>query len=165
MVQKTKVAIGLGGNVGTPETYLKQALARLEDEFLENIEVSSFYLTKPWRVTDQPDFMNAVAVGLSEWKPPAIVNYLKSLEQELGRTHTVRYGPREIDLDLIAYGSEVWESEGVTVPHERMTEREFVLLPLQEVWPTWNHPSRNRTAVELWSEWKSRHTPSAVKQS
>lgn len=151
-MQKVKIAIALGSNLGDRTKNLNSAVERLSDEFLEDVKVSSFIETEPWGITDQPKFLNGVIVGLSEWKPPAILNYLKNLERELGRTQTVMNGPRVIDLDLICYGDKIWESEGVKVPHPRMATRDFVLRPLQEVWPDWIHPELHQTVSELLSK-------------
>jgi 2-amino-4-hydroxy-6-hydroxymethyldihydropteridine diphosphokinase len=154
MKQLVRVAIGLGSNQGDREAFLRAAAERLREEFLEDFRGSSLYETEPWGITDQPKFLNAVVSGFSEWKPPAIVNYLKQLEAELGRKHTVRNGPREIDLDLLVYGDTQWKTEGVTVPHERLAERDFVLVPLNEVWPEWRHPLLGMTPNEMLAKGK-----------
>ncbi len=162
MLQLTKVAIGLGGNQGDRLDFLKRAAERLAEEFLQEAKASSVYETEPWGVTDQPKFLNAVVVGLSEWKPPAIVNFLKTLERDLGRKQTERYGPREIDLDLLVYGSVEWSTEGVVVPHERLAERDFVLMPLAEVWPDWRHPRLGKNSAELLSSLGSAAAPQRI---
>jgi 2-amino-4-hydroxy-6-hydroxymethyldihydropteridine diphosphokinase len=149
VLQKKKIAVGLGTNLGKCKENIEKAFERLSTEFLEEAHLSTLHETKPWGVLDQPDFLNAVAVGYSEWKPPAIVNYLKNLERELGRTATVKYGPRQIDLDLLIWGDEVWDSEGVTVPHPGLPDRSFVLLPLEELWPEWKHPQLKLTVQEM----------------
>jgi len=149
MKQLHKVAIGLGGNLGNRLENLTFAATRLAEEFLQEAVVSSVYESEPWGIADQPKFLNAVIVGLCEWKPPAVVNYLKDLERELGRVAGVRNGPREIDLDLLAWGEETWQQEGVEVPHPRMLARDFVLLPLAETWPEWKHPSSGRDVPTL----------------
>lgn len=153
MKQKTSVVIALGTNLGDRTGYLVAAVSRLADEFLENAITSSVYESEPWGkpedVKGQPKFLNMVIRGLSEWKPPAIVNFLKITERELGRTKTRRNGPREIDLDLIAFGEETWKSDGVSVPHPSMLDRSFVLFPLAEVWPEWRHPVTHQSAEDL----------------
>ncbi len=141
MKQLHRVAIGLGGNLGERLKNLSVAAHRLSEEFLEGAVSSSVYESEPWGIVEQPKFLNAVVVGLSEWKPPAMVNYLKNLERELGRTPGVRNGPREIDLDLLIWGNGSWNQDGVEVPHPRMASRDFVLLPLAEIWPEWIHSS------------------------
>jgi 2-amino-4-hydroxy-6-hydroxymethyldihydropteridine diphosphokinase len=152
MICKVKVAIALGANLGDREKMIRKAAERLGEVFLEEVKLSQLIETEPWGIKDQPKFLNAVMVGLSEWKPPAILNYLKSLERDLGRVTTVKNGPRVIDLDLICYGEEVWSGEGIEVPHPRMAERDFVLIPLVEVWPAWYHPIRKKTATQLLEE-------------
>ena len=152
MNQFVKIAIGLGGNLGDRLGMLKRAAEALDSDLLEAAESSRVYESPPWGITEQPDFLNAVIVGESEWKPPAIINFLKTLERDLGRVEGKRYGPRLIDLDLLAYGENIWESEGVCVPHPRLGERDFVLLPFNEVWPDWKHPRVARTAAELVSD-------------
>ncbi len=149
MKQKVKVAIALGSNLGDREKTIRVATQRIQEEFLENVIVSSLIETEPWGIKEQPKFLNGVMVGISEWKPPAILNYLKTLEKELGRTHTVINGPRVIDLDLVCYGDQIWNSDGVKVPHPRMSTRLFVLAPLNEVWPDWIHPELNKSPSEL----------------
>lgn len=150
MDQHVKVVIGLGSNVGDRLKYLKQAAEILAFDCLENAQSSSVYESPPWGPIVQGDFLNAVLVGVTEWKPPALVNYLKGLERKLGRSPGPLYGPREIDLDLIAYGKQEWKTDGVTVPHPRLASRDFVLLPLREVWPAWVHPAQNQDLEELW---------------
>lgn len=147
MNQTARIAIGLGSNLGNREQSIATAVSRLKEDLLEECLVSSVYESKPWGKLDQPDFFNAVAVGYCDWKPPAIVSFLKSLELELGRLPSkVLYGPRLIDLDLLVWGSQTWNGEGVIVPHPRLTERDFVLLPLSEVWPEWKHPVSGKSA-------------------
>jgi 2-amino-4-hydroxy-6-hydroxymethyldihydropteridine diphosphokinase len=149
MLQKIKIAIALGSNLGDRKVTIEKAFERMSEEFLEGAKLSTLHETKPWGIKEQPDFLNAVAIGYSEWKPPAIVNYLKNLERDLGRTNTVKNGPRVIDLDLLIWGDHKWDSEGVTVPHPGMTERDFVLLPLKELWPEWVHPIKKKSVREL----------------
>ncbi len=138
MHPKVKIAIGLGSNLGNREENIRNAFARLSEEFLEDAKLSSLIETEPWGVKDQPKFLNAVCTGLSEWDPPAIVNYCKVLERELGRTDSVKYGPRLIDMDLLLFGNKKWNSDGVIVPHPEMLKRDFVMRPLLEIWPDWD---------------------------
>lgn len=149
MIAKVKVAIALGANLGDRDKIIRLAAQRLEEDLLEETKLSNLIETEPWGVKDQPKFLNAVIVGLTDWKPPAILDYLKSLERELGRVSTVKNGPRVINLDLICQGEEVWNSPGIEVPHPRMADRDFVLIPLFEVWPTWCHPIRRKIVTQL----------------
>lgn len=118
---------------------LRAAACRLGEDLLLDARFSPVYESEPWGMTNQPKFLNVVIVGETDWKPPAIVNFLKSVERELGREHALeRNGPRLIDLDLLLYGNQSWDSEGVIVPHPRMHDRAFVLLPLSDLVPGWS---------------------------
>lgn len=152
MTLRTKVAIGLGSNVGNRKDWILSAWSHILDDVLYEGKLSQLYETKAQYYEAQPDFLNAVGVGLTEWKAPALVGYLKNLEREMGRTLTFNMGPREIDLDLIAFAEERWVSDGVEVPHPRMAQRDFVLVPMAELWPEWRHPTLLKSVQELMSE-------------
>lgn len=149
MMQKTKIAIGLGSNLGDRQKAIQDAFTHLREDVLEEATLSALYETEPWGIKEQPGFLNAVAVGFSDWAPSAILNYLKRLETDLGRKPGLVNGPRLIDLDLLAWGEKTFTGEGVEVPHPRMAERDFVLLPLFEVWPEWEHPIYRKSIGEL----------------
>lgn len=140
MMQKTKVAIGLGCNLGNRLEMLKEAALILKNDILEEARSSSVYETAPWGIENQPPFLNAVLVGQTEWKSAALINFFKNLEVQLGRTRTIKNGPRELDVDLLAYGEHWVVSDAVTVPHPGIAQRDFVLVPFFEVWPDWIHP-------------------------
>ncbi|MBI4403284.1 MAG: 2-amino-4-hydroxy-6-hydroxymethyldihydropteridine diphosphokinase [Deltaproteobacteria bacterium] len=165
MELKAKVAIGLGSNLGDRKAVIRKAIQVLCDEFLENPLASSIYESEPWGKQDQPRFLNAVVIGQSEWKPPAIVNYLKNLERELGRTRFEKWGSREIDLDLLVYANVIFEGEGTLVPHPYLAERAFVLAPLSEVWGDWLHPIKRKTASELWAEFQANNPNPLISRS
>jgi len=99
------------------------------------VRVSSFLSTQPWGATDQPRFLNAVAEIRTELEPLALLQALKQLESNMGRVPSYRWGPRLIDLDIILYGERVVDLPGLTIPHPRYREREFVLTPLREIAP------------------------------
>ena len=102
--------------------------------------VSSHYLTPPWGVTDQPDFVNAavrlsVAAGRAAPAPAALLAALKGIERGMGRQRRGRWGPREIDLDILLFGDRAVDEPGLTIPHPRLMQRSFVLIPLAEIAP------------------------------
>jgi 2-amino-4-hydroxy-6-hydroxymethyldihydropteridine diphosphokinase len=133
----TRVAIGFGSNVGNREEHIAAALRMLE-RVVAIEAVSSLYETAPMYVKDQGAFLNGVAVGETDLGPFAMVEALKRIEAEVGRTPAVKNGPREIDLDLLIYGSLKLKSTGarpLTVPHPGIAERRFVLEPLAEAMP------------------------------
>ena len=134
-----EVLIALGSNMGNSLSNLQEATKRLGESY-EVMRVSSVYETAPMYVTDQPIFLNAAVLVKTNVGPRAILARLKQLEQEIGRQVRHVCGPREIDLDLIAYGSASYRYvEGKTlklqVPHPRVAERRFVLQPLADVAP------------------------------
>jgi 2-amino-4-hydroxy-6-hydroxymethyldihydropteridine diphosphokinase len=149
--QRLKIAVGLGTNLGDRAQMLTLAATALAEDLLENAHCSSVYETNPVGLTEQPLFLNAVMTGTTEWKPPAILNFLKTLERNLGRVPGILNGPRLIDLDLLIYGETEWHSEGIEVPHPRLVDREFVLAPLIELWPEWRHPVLGKSSLELYS--------------
>jgi 2-amino-4-hydroxy-6-hydroxymethyldihydropteridine diphosphokinase len=152
MDQKVKIAIGLGSNIGDRLSFLKKAAQKISEDVLLSVNSSPVYETKPWGNPNQEKFLNCVVVGISEWKPPALLNYFKNLEIELGRTQTVKYGPREIDIDLLLYGNTQEKYPGLEVPHPKISERGFVLVGMNEIEPDWTHPGLHKTMSELFHQ-------------
>ena len=116
---------------------------------MEVRQVSSLYETAAVGVTDQPDFLNAVAEVATTLSAAALLDALLNLENLLGRKRTFRWGPRVIDLDLLLYGDEQITLPTLTVPHPRLSERAFVLVPLAEIAPDLVLPGDNRTVAEM----------------
>ncbi|MFI5386831.1 MAG: 2-amino-4-hydroxy-6-hydroxymethyldihydropteridine diphosphokinase [Fimbriimonadales bacterium] len=134
----TPIVIALGSNVGDSLRHLRAAVRMLR-QTIQVVKVSSVYRTTPMYEEAQPPFLNAVLTGSTELGPRALLGRLKEIEGEIGRQDRSRYGPREIDLDLIAYGSLSYEFSGgdkpLIVPHPKTAERRFVLVPLSEIVP------------------------------
>lgn len=135
--------IGLGSNLDAPVRKLQQSLQALSSGSTQLVAASSFYASKPQGPQDQPDYVNAVAKIQTALSPEALLSFLQQIEQQLGKEKKRHWGERCIDLDLLLYGQEV---QGVfqgqllnlphlQVPHSMMTQRDFVLLPLQELAP------------------------------
>jgi 2-amino-4-hydroxy-6-hydroxymethyldihydropteridine diphosphokinase len=156
--------LGLGGNLGDRAQMLRDALGRLDA--LPGVCVlkrSGMYETAPWGDTSQPAFLNMVALIRSSLKPRALLAETKRIEAELGRRHRRRWGPREIDIDLLlCEGLEV-DTPDLKVPHPLMMQRQFVLVPLAELAPDLlmpdgrpvaSHVSRDET-VQPWPEERS----------
>jgi 2-amino-4-hydroxy-6-hydroxymethyldihydropteridine diphosphokinase len=127
-------AIGLGSNLGDPRANLDRAVNALARAGHVRAR-SSTYRTKAWGVVDQPDFYNAVVLLETELGARDLLGVLKAIEAEIGRRRTYRWGPRVIDLDILTYGSQRIEEPDLVVPHARLTERAFVLVPLAELDP------------------------------
>ena len=127
--------VALGANLGDREASLRGALSRLvAGPGIELHAVSPVYETAPVGYTDQPSFLNMVARVGTEWPPLELLRRLLEIEREMGRVRDVRWGPRDIDLDLLLVGETSLDSPELTLPHPRMGERAFVLVPLRDVW-------------------------------
>ena len=134
MNQDEIVHIALGSNLGDRQANLASAVELMGD--LVRITVaSSVYETQPWGVLDQPRFLNQVIKGCTSLAPMNLLYELKAIERLMGRRETERYGPRIIDLDILLYGERVIHYNRLQVPHPRMLERAFVLVPLAEITP------------------------------
>jgi len=144
-----RVFIGLGSNMEA-ETHLKQAMQMLRRmPEVREVAISPVYRTAPWGVTDQPDFLNAVMEVRSDLEPESLLNRLLEVESRLGRVRRERWGPRSLDLDLLAYGQRVVKTSPLEVPHPRLPERAFVLVPLCDLAPDWRHPVLTLTASQM----------------
>jgi 2-amino-4-hydroxy-6-hydroxymethyldihydropteridine diphosphokinase len=130
-----RIGLGLGANLGDPAENLRRAIALLGEAGLVFEALSSLYATKPWGVTDQPDFVNACALARTTLAPLALLDLFKTTERAMGRRETQRWGPRVIDIDLLFYEDWFWRDERLTLPHPGLLERAFVLLPLAEIAP------------------------------
>jgi 2-amino-4-hydroxy-6-hydroxymethyldihydropteridine diphosphokinase len=143
------VYLALGANLGDRLANLRLALARLQT-LARLEEVSSLYETQPQGVSDQPLFLNAVCRVSTGLEPQALLRFLKNLEQEIGRRPGgERWGPRPIDLDILLYDDRVVDTPELTVPHPRLSERAFVLIPLCELAPQLRHPLLGKTMKDL----------------
>lgn len=132
----TSAWIGLGSNLEDPRRQLDQALRTLAAEPGITLQrVSSYYRTAPWGVTDQPHFVNAVARLDTTLSPQALLDVLLRIEQHAGRERRERWGPRVLDLDLLLFGETCCDTAQLQLPHPRMHERAFVLVPLAELEP------------------------------
>jgi 2-amino-4-hydroxy-6-hydroxymethyldihydropteridine diphosphokinase len=128
-----EVLLGLGGNLGDPLAAIGAALERLAAGGVRIVRRSRPYLTVPWGVADQPDFVNLCAAGETELAPRALLDLIGRIEATLGRERRERWGPRPIDIDILIYGDERVDEPGLTIPHPRLTERAFVLVPLADI--------------------------------
>ena len=130
-----RIGLGLGANLGDPPASLRRAIGLLREAGLVFDAISSLYATKPWGVTDQPDFVNACALARTTLEPLALLDLVKATERAMGRRETRRWGPRVIDIDLLFCDNLSWRDDKLTLPHPGVLERAFVLLPLAEIAP------------------------------
>lgn len=142
------VLLGLGANIGDRAAALGDAVAGLRD-LIAVTATSPVYETAPMYVTDQARFLNMAVAGRTGLEPLALLSGLKALEARLGRTPTARYGPRRIDMDILLYGDRLIDAAGLEVPHPRMAERAFVLVPAADIAAGWRHPATGRTVAAM----------------
>lgn len=148
MTEMHNVYLALGTNLGHREENLRQALQKLSAQ-VKHLVVSRLYETEPAYVQDQPAFLNIAVGGQTELSPQDLLTFLKQIENEIGREKTIRYGPRLIDLDILLYEDVVLDTADLQIPHPRMAERGFVLLPLADIAPSIIHPILNKTMLEF----------------
>ena len=140
----------MGSNIGDRASFLNRAAARMRQ--LNDTTVvwfSPIYESEPVGKEDQPPFLNAVGEIETSLMPPELLSHLKSIELDLGRTGTDRWGPREIDLDILLYDGFVYNQDGIQVPHPRLEERRFALVPFRDIAPDVIHPISGMTIEEL----------------
>ena len=130
----TLAAIGLGSNEGDAVAHVRGAFTRL-GELGTVVARSALYRSPPWGVAEQAAFVNAAALVDTALEPRALLGALQRIEREAGRVPTYRWGPRVLDLDILAYGDERVDEPHLVIPHARLTERAFALVPLAEIDP------------------------------
>jgi len=147
------ILIGLGANLpssvhGAPRQTLEAALSALEAIGISIVARSRWYATAPVPVSDQPDFVNIVAALGTELDPGALLNQLHAIEEDFGRVRGQRNAARVLDIDLLDYDGRV-STEWPVLPHPRMEQRAFVLVPICDIAPDWRHPVSGRSINEL----------------
>ena len=152
------ILVALGSNIagpwGSPRKTFVHALDELNRFPLRLRNASSLLVTKPFGLTTQPDFVNAVAIIETALSPHALMRKLHMIERKAGRKRGRRWGPRTLDLDLLDYHGQIsqqknWAQIALTLPHPGIAKRDFVLRPIQEIAPKWRHPTLFRTAQEM----------------
>jgi len=147
----SEVYLALGTNLGDRPGNLQAAMAALPPNVIVT-KKSPVYETQPWGMTEQPAFLNMVLKGKTSLAPVKLLKYLKDLETRLGRRPSVRYGPREIDIDILFYNEIILNTPELTIPHPNLHERAFVLIPLADLAAELVHPGIGKTIRELLAE-------------
>jgi 2-amino-4-hydroxy-6-hydroxymethyldihydropteridine diphosphokinase len=144
-----RIYLSLGSNLGDREKNLRAAFSRLS-VFCRDLRLSSIYRTEPLYIGNQPDFLNAVVEATTDLAPLELLHRLHEIEADLGRDRgrEIRMGPRTLDLDILLYGGLLSRTEVLTVPHPRMKERAFVLVPLLELAPDISEPGNGKPYAE-----------------
>ncbi|HEY6293365.1 MAG TPA: 2-amino-4-hydroxy-6-hydroxymethyldihydropteridine diphosphokinase [Terriglobia bacterium] len=152
MVRRKHVYLSLGSNLGRREANISTALAKLAGQGVEVVRVSSWYRTEPVGYTAQPWFLNCVVETATGLMPLQLLKRCQAIERELGRKHGTRNGPRPVDIDILLYDSVMIHSPELTIPHPRMAERRFVLVPLSEIAPDAEHPVMRQSMSQMLKE-------------
>jgi 2-amino-4-hydroxy-6-hydroxymethyldihydropteridine diphosphokinase len=147
------ILVALGANLpshfGTPDQSLNHVLGLLPSRGVRVIRASQLYSNPAVPASDHPDFVNCVAAVETTVGPDELIAVCLALERELGRVRSQKWGPRSIDIDIIDFDGLVVESPSLTLPHPRVNERAFVLIPLLEVAPDWRHPVSGERGADL----------------
>ena len=148
------ILVGIGSNLaapgyGSPQDTVEAAVAALPRVGVAVVGRSPWYLSEPMPASDQPWFVNGVAAVATDLPPPALLARLLALETRFGRERIARNAARSLDLDLLDYDGHQCSTASLTLPHSRLHERRFVLVPLRDIAPDWRHPQLGMTAAEL----------------
>ena len=145
------VYLALGSNVGVGDQQFDQAIELLQ-QHLTDILQAPRYSSKAVGFTDQPDFLNTVIQGQTELSPADLLAFTQTIEEKIGRIKRFRWGPREIDIDIIFYDNQIISEENLAIPHPRFAERDFVLKPLSDITPDFVDPVSQLTASVLYEK-------------
>ena len=147
------IYIGIGSNLGNRINNIERAKYLLSTSGINITKSSSYYETLSWPDNSKPKFMNIVIQSNTKFSPKKFLKLFKLIEKKIGRKKSKKNSPRTCDIDIISYYQKV-SSGIITIPHERMHERNFVLMPLNEIVPDFIHPKYNKTVSELFKESK-----------
>ena len=142
------IYLALGSNEGDRQRFLESAIVLLPPKVRVQ-KCSPIYETKPWGFKDQADFLNLVLEASTQLSAEDLLTHLKSVEESVGSKASFQNGPREIDIDILYYGDQIITQEKLTIPHPRLAERAFVLVPMMDIAPEFVHPALGKTISEL----------------
>ena len=145
--------LGLGSNLGNREVFISKALTELSKK-MQILQNSKIIETKPYGNVNQPDFLNCVIKIETELKPDELLKICTEIENKLGRKRTQKWASRTIDIDILFYGTETFQSDKLTIPHPEIQKRKFVLKSLNEICPDLMHPVLNMKISQILLECK-----------
>jgi 2-amino-4-hydroxy-6-hydroxymethyldihydropteridine diphosphokinase len=154
------VYLSFGSNVGNRFKNIQRAIKLLEEIGFDIIKTSSLYETAPWPIRDkslnglkgkkeQPHFLNLVIKGKTKLSPEKLLEEIKKIETTIGRKPARKWGPREIDIDILFYKKEIINTPSLVIPHPQLHKRAFVLIPLKEISPRLIHPLIKKTVSQM----------------
>lgn len=147
-----EVYLLLGSNEGNRKENLSRASAHIEQRCGKIVQVSSLYETEAWGLKEQNAFLNQALMIQTSLTAPLLLAELKTIEKETGRTETVKWGPRVIDIDILFYGTEIIELPELKIPHPYLHQRRFTLVPLNEIAKDFVHPGFKKSMKQLLEE-------------
>ncbi|MBT8391015.1 MAG: 2-amino-4-hydroxy-6-hydroxymethyldihydropteridine diphosphokinase [Ignavibacteriaceae bacterium] len=143
---------------------IDSAIELVDQDYYCQVEtVSSIYETKPYGELDQENFFNAVFEIKTYYQPSELFSFLKKVEEQAGRKKTVKWGPREIDLDILFFNNIIFSDDQLTIPHKDLLNRDFVLIPFCEIAPEFEHPELNKKICEICSFKNKTYKPAEIK--
>ena len=149
---QTEVVLGIGGNKGDRAGFLQKAVEALSQQ-ATLVGYSQIYETEVWGgVATAGNFLNQVLLFHTQMDPTVFLEVIQGIEKQLGRTREQHWGDRTIDIDILYFGDQVWNSPSLTLPHPYLAQRSFVLQPLAEILPNKIHPILGKTTLELLAE-------------
>ena len=149
--------LGLGTNKGERINYIESALVKIGKlEKTHIIKSSGIYETEPWGIREQNEYLNSVVEIETLLSAEELLKQLKGIEKELGRTESIKWHEREIDIDLLFYGDLIFENDFMKVPHHQIESRNFVLIPMNEIAPGFIHPVLNKNISVLLKDTKDK---------
>ena len=143
-----KIYLALGSNVGDARAHIESALVQLLEK-VSGIECAPLYISKPLYHAEQASFINTVVSGTTSLLPEELLVFVKDVEKRVGRIERFRNGPREIDIDILFYDDMILNAENLVIPHPRIAERAFVLMPLADIAPDFVHPVLKKSSADL----------------
>lgn len=150
--------IGLGSNKGDRVAYLNNSINNLNNDYdIKIVKLSNLYETKPFGLNQQDNFCNAAAKLVTSLTPQKLLKRIKQVEEISGRTKSEKWGPREIDIDLLLFNDLIFSNEFISLPHEGIIYRDFVLQPLCDLDPDLIHPVLNRKLSNILAELKEKY--------
>jgi len=149
-----RIFLLLGGNLGDRQHYLAEAIRLINSEIAPIVQQSSVYETQSWGRTDAPDYLNQVVILESDIPARELLKQVLGIELQLGRKREEKWGARTIDIDILFYGTEIVQEEGLQIPHPELHNRRFTLEPLAEIAPDLLHPILNKPILSIKNELK-----------